>query len=82
VVPGRLWYKNHQEDGTMDFVEKAKIRLEHWISHSEHHHEEYEMFADQLDEAGKRESAEQIREMMKLSSRSTDCLRKALKALV
>lgn len=66
----------------MDFVEKAKIRLEHWITHGDHHYEEYAMFADQLEEAGKVESAEQIREMMNLSSRSTDCLRKALKALV
>jgi hypothetical protein len=66
----------------MDFVEKAKIRLEHWIAHSDHHYEEYAMFADQLQEAGKLESAEQIREMVDLSSRSTDCLRKALKALV
>jgi uncharacterized protein HemY len=66
----------------MDFVEKAKIRLEHWITHSDHHYEEYAMLADQLEEAGKSESAEQIREMMDLSSRSTDCLRKALKALV
>jgi hypothetical protein len=65
----------------MDFVEKAKIRLEHWITHSDHHYEEYAMFADQLEEAGKRESAKEIREMMDLSSRSTDCLRKALKNL-
>lgn len=65
----------------MDFVEKAKVRLEHWITHSDHHHEEYAMFADQLEEAGKMESAKQIREMAVLSGRSTDCLKKALKAL-
>lgn len=65
----------------MDFVEKARIRLEHWITHSDHHYEEYAMFAEQLEEAGKNESAKQIREMAELSSRSTDCLRKALKAL-
>jgi hypothetical protein len=40
------------------------------------------MLAEQLEGAGKTESANQIREMMELSSRSTDCLRKALKALV
>jgi hypothetical protein len=65
----------------MDFVEKARIRLEHWISHSDHHDEEYALFADQLEAAGKRESAKQLREIAELSSRSTDCLRKALKAL-
>ncbi len=34
----------------MDFIEKARVRLEHWIHHSDHHNEEYEMFADQLEE--------------------------------
>ena len=65
----------------MDFVEKAKIRLEHWITHNDHHQEEYEMFAEQLQDAGKKESADNIREMLELTAKSTDCLRKALKAL-
>lgn len=65
----------------MDFVEKAKIRLEHWITHNDHHQEEYEMFAEQLQDAGKKVSADNIREMMKLTAMGTDCLRKALKAL-
>jgi hypothetical protein len=65
----------------MDFNEKATIRLEHWITHNDHHQEEYEMFAEQLEEAGKKESAAQVREMISLTSKSTDCLRKALKAL-
>jgi hypothetical protein len=65
----------------MDFLEKAKMRLEHWITHSDHHQEEYSMFAEQLEEAGKLESAKYIREMIDLSSRSTDCLRRALKFL-
>jgi uncharacterized protein (TIGR02996 family) len=70
-----------EEDPIMDFVEKAKIRLEHWITHNDHHHEEYLVFADQLEEAGKKESAAHIREMVELSHRSTDCLQKALNAL-
>jgi rubrerythrin len=65
----------------MDFLEKARIRLEHWISHSEHHREEYEMFAEQLEESGKEKSARSIREMIDLESRSTDCLQAALKNL-
>jgi hypothetical protein len=65
----------------MDFLEKAKMRLEHWITHSDHHQEEYSMFAEQLEEAGKIESAKYLREMIDLSSRSTNCLRKALKSL-
>jgi hypothetical protein len=65
----------------MDVVEKARIRLEHWITHNDHHQEEYEMFADQLEESGRKESAQFIREMISLSAKSTECLRKALKAL-
>ena len=65
----------------MDFVEKAKIRLEHWITHNDHHQEEYEIFAEQLQDAGKKESSDNIREMMKLTAKGTDCLRKALKAI-
>ena len=65
----------------MDAVEKAKIRLEHWISHNVHHQEEYEMFIEQLLEAGKAESAEHIRQMTALTEQSTECLRKALSAL-
>ena len=65
----------------MESIEKAKIRLEHWISHSDHHFEEYETFADQLEEASKTESAKCIREMMALTSKSTECLKEALKLL-
>ena len=35
----------------MDFAEKAKIRLEHWKSHNDHHQEEYQIFADHLEDA-------------------------------
>jgi hypothetical protein len=62
-------------------TEKARIRLEHWIHHNEHHCEEYEMFADQLEETGKNESAKHIRKMIELTVKSTDCMKNALKAL-
>lgn len=65
----------------MDFNEKAKIRLEHWIHHNDHHNEEYEMFADQLEENGNKESAGYVREMLALTAKSTECLRKALDGL-
>lgn len=65
----------------MESIEKAKVRIEHWIHHNEHHGEEYEMFAEQLEEAGKNKSAEYIREMIDLASKSSDCLKKALEAL-
>jgi hypothetical protein len=65
----------------MEFIEKAKIRIDHWIHHNDHHGEEYEMFADQLEDAGKTESAKCIREMMEMTSKCTDCLKRALDAL-
>ncbi|MCP4668814.1 MAG: hypothetical protein GY849_20955 [Deltaproteobacteria bacterium] len=65
----------------MDFLEKAKIRMEHWIGHNEGHQEEYEIFARELEKAGKKKSAEYIREMMELTAKTVDCLRKAVKAL-
>ena len=65
----------------MDFIEKAKIRLEHWLTHNEHHQEEYEIFADQLEAAGKTESAKNIMGMAALTTKSNECLRKALKGL-
>ena len=65
----------------MEFLEKARIRLDSWIHHNEHHTEEYELFADQLEEAGMAESAGYIREMVQLTSKSTGCLKKALKSL-
>jgi len=65
----------------MDVVEKAKIRLEHWKTHNDHHHEEYQLFAEQLEDAGKTRSAAHIREMIQLSSRMNDCLSNALKEI-
>ena len=65
----------------MEFLEKAKIRLEHWIAHNEQHYEEYEAFANQLEQAGKGESARCVRDMMELVFKSNDCLRNALDAL-
>ncbi|MCP4602720.1 MAG: hypothetical protein GY847_19760 [Proteobacteria bacterium] len=65
----------------MEFVEKAKIRFEHWLTHNDHHQEEYDIFADHLEGAGKKESAKYVREMMDLAAKSNDCLNKALKAL-
>ena len=48
----------------MDFAEKAKIRIEHWIRHNEDHLREYEEFAKELDEAGNNDSADHIRNML------------------
>ena len=65
----------------MDFIEKARNRLKHWITHNDHHQEAYEMFAEQLKEAAKFESSEHVREMAELTAKSSECLGKAIKAL-
>jgi hypothetical protein len=65
----------------MEFNEKARIRLQHWISHNDHHQEEYEMFVDELEKAGMVESAKHVREMLHFTLKGTACLRKALEAL-
>jgi hypothetical protein len=65
----------------MDTIEKAKIRIANWIHHNEHHQEEYEIFADQLEQDGKTESARNIREMAALSAQTNECLKKALNGL-
>ena len=65
----------------MDFIERARIRLENWITHNDHHQEEYEMLAEQLETEGKNESLKHVREVVELTAKSSECLRKALKAL-
>jgi hypothetical protein len=65
----------------MDVIEKAHIRIEHWLEHNESHIREYEAFARELEDADENESARQIREMAALAAKSSDCLRRALKAL-
>jgi len=65
----------------MDFIEKAEIRLKHWISHNDHHQEEYEAFARELKEAGYEESAEYLQEMMEMTAKATEALKKAIGAL-
>jgi len=65
----------------MEFIEKAKIRLEHWIHHTEDHYQEYVSFAKELEEAGKIESARHLKDVIALTTRTTECLKKAMKAL-
>ena len=65
----------------MDVLEKARIRITNWIDHSDHHQKEYELFAEQLDKAGKKESSEHIREMAALTVKSIECLNSALECM-
>ena len=76
-----LYIVKNEKGLIMEFIEKAKVRLEHWISHNEHHEEEYEDFARQLENAGQDEAAGHIRKMMEFTRQGTDCLRKSVDAI-
>lgn len=65
----------------MDFIEKAKIRIEHWIKHNEDHFQEYKAFAFELETAGKNEAARYIQEMAALAAQGKEYLGKALRSL-
>lgn len=65
----------------MEFTEKAKIRIEHWLKHNQGHLEEYESFADELEKGGHPQCASRIREMAALTARSGDCLKSAIKLI-
>ena len=65
----------------MEFTEKAKVRIEHWIGHNDHHEDEYEAFAQQLEDAGQDKAADHIRKMIEYTRQGTDCLRKSLDAI-
>ena len=65
----------------MDFNEKARIRMDHWIVHNEQHQHEYETFVKELESAEYHESARHMREMVDLTAKSTQSLKKALEGL-
>lgn len=65
----------------MDFMEKARIRLEHWMTHSSHHLDEYETFAEQLAAEGKADASAHIWDIVSLTIRMNASLEKALAAL-
>jgi hypothetical protein len=65
----------------MDFIEKAKIRIEHWIEHNEDHLQEYESFAQELKNAGKTECAGNVLETAKLTAQASESLRRALRII-
>ncbi len=65
----------------MQFVEKARIKLEHWMTHTDNHRREYEEFARELQQAGQGASADHVRKMIDLAAKSSECLQQALRAL-
>ncbi|MEJ2638673.1 MAG: hypothetical protein P8010_03775 [Desulfosarcinaceae bacterium] len=62
----------------MEFREKAKIRIAHWMKHTCDHVEEYARFADELERSGYKDAARNIREMATMTANCTRCLKDAL----
>ena len=65
----------------MEFQEKTRIRLEHWIKHDQGHLEEYQEFALQLEEAGHTDSAQAVKAKADYTQKGLECLQKALNGL-
>lgn len=65
----------------MEFQEKARIQIEHWMEHNVNHEAEYERFAEQLDKEGFSGAAEHIRELVRLTKEGTRSLQMALSSL-
>jgi hypothetical protein len=65
----------------MDFSDKAKIRIKHWLMHNESHINEYGRFIEELEAAGMQAGAVHIREMIAWTAKGNACLREALKEI-
>lgn len=65
----------------MNFNGAAKVRVTQWITHNELHRKEYEEFAERSAKYGTPEFAKHIRDMLNLTVKTTDCLRKSLEHL-
>jgi hypothetical protein len=65
----------------MDSLEKARIRMEHWIEHNDQHQQEYETFAQELEQAGKQEAAAEVRALSQLTAKGSEHLRRAIDSL-
>ncbi len=65
----------------MEFEEKAKIRMEHWIRHGRSHLEEYRGFSRDLEAAGKSASAQAVSQMAEYTQKGLASLENALAVL-
>lgn len=64
--------------GVMEFEEKAKIRIEHWLNHTAGHIDGYRQLAEELENTGYRDIARHIRATMALTASCAKCLEGAL----
>jgi len=65
----------------MEFQERAKMRIEHWMKHTVDHVKEYSRFAGELENSGYGDAASNIREMAEITNKCSQYLKNALLAL-
>ncbi len=65
----------------MEFNEKARIRLEHWLKHNKEHEEEYKKFRDELLSAGKTKSAKLMDSIIEYVFRCSKLFEEAIDGL-
>ncbi len=62
----------------MDFKEKLKIRVEHWLEHNDKHCEEYSNFAKELQEHGLSEQKQYLERVVDLTKEISSLFKKIL----
>ncbi len=65
----------------MDYMEKLKKRLNHWMEHNNKHMEEYEKLAEELKSKGLDDVANYILNLIKHTEKMNEDLKKALEEL-
>jgi len=62
----------------VEFKETAKLRIEHWMKHTDDHVKEYSTLADELENSGYSDGARNIRKMATISVECSHYLKNAL----
>ena len=62
----------------MEFREKAKLRIAHWMKHTDDHVKEYARFAEELEQSGYSHAARNIREIASITTQCSQFLKNAL----
>jgi len=65
----------------MEPLDRTALRMTHWLEHNQHHCEEYEELAQELEALGKSESAQALRKMIAHAQKGNAQLERALAAL-
>jgi len=65
----------------MEYTEKLKRRLEHWMEHNDKHVEEYKKVAEELKNAGYYKAGEYVLKLAEYTDKMNEEIKKALASL-